>query len=903
MGAARYVGRVGGLAIALGVGTAIVTGQGVAYADDTDTSKPVSTSSETRTTGASTDSGTTDEKPPGRHRAGNQTSLRETVRGIADRIAEKRAERAAERDDGGDSDVDVDEETQADEDIAAEDGAAEEASGTRSGTRRHRHDAAPADTGSSPSVEPADTVEEAPAEPRALAWLKNPRVAAGREAAAATSTTTSLWTPSAALAADGVEVADPAAAPAPQTTEVSGLLSSVTRGLSPFSADGGQAPVGGSVTDLLLLAGTRRELLQQQALALDPYSVGVTEGVVDGCSVGITCTTVDGSTYSVFSDPSKGGKLTLDATTGAFRFLPFADEASADGPSGQETFSVLVAQNTKFTTFVTGIPIVGSTLVAPVIVALQLRGVLTPLVGSAARQDIVVDVDGLRGPSDTPIAYTTMVTSWDKVQISTNFFPAITTGNPDDANPGYETIFYGPGLAQAGAVDPDNPFVSTFRQTGYNVVTWDPRGEFASGGVLQLDSPQYEGQDVSQLITWASGLDGVELDAPGDPNMGMVGVSYGGGIQFVTAAGDDRVDAIAPGWAWNTLPDSLYPDKAFKTAYASLLLLGLVTTGARINPLIYSGIITGASLGILTPSQIHLLQTSGPGETVRNINVPTLIIQGTVDVLFPLQQSILNTGFMVNNEDVKLLWYCGGHGTCLPGQGNPAGDDVWIMGETLAWMNRYIKDDGTTDLDEFAWTDQNGDRWTSEVRPTDDGFYQATSSVPTTTWDEGKLLPIIPLLGGSGPGPYVPLPYSLGNGSVATNAVTIALDNPAAEATVVGAPHVVVEYSGLGTSRHLYAQVVDKSTGLVVGNLVSPVPVTLNGRTQTATIDLSDIAYTMDTDSELELQIFTTATPFLNLTQYGFVNIRSVEVTLPTTTQGTNQGPNVAPPAQQLVAV
>ena len=32
MGAASYIGRIGGLAVALGVGTAIITGQGVAYA-------------------------------------------------------------------------------------------------------------------------------------------------------------------------------------------------------------------------------------------------------------------------------------------------------------------------------------------------------------------------------------------------------------------------------------------------------------------------------------------------------------------------------------------------------------------------------------------------------------------------------------------------------------------------------------------------------------------------------------------------------------------------------------------------------------------------------------------------------------------------------------------------------
>ena len=37
---------------------------------------------------------------------------------------------------------------------------------------------------------------------------------------------------------------------------------------------------------------------------------------------------------------------------------------------------------------------------------------------------------------------------------------------------------------------------------GFNVITWDPRGEFQSGGILQLDNPFYEGRDVSALIDW-----------------------------------------------------------------------------------------------------------------------------------------------------------------------------------------------------------------------------------------------------------------------------------------------------------------------------------------------------------------------------------------------------------------
>ena len=878
MSAANYVGRIGGLAIALGVGTAVLMGQGVAYADDTDTSKPASSTSESGP--PAREGATVDRGALGKHRTTERTSLADTVKGIVDRVAEERQKRAERADDA---------ETPArhpgerrkwrdDAESAGDTSSARNGSKNTSETVDGQQDS---QSSSVPDASMPTGAASASATPRALTWLMSPRAVAGREAAGDVKTAT--------VTQDA----------APRTTVVSGLLSTLEQALSSSSSGKGSTPVGGSLADLLLLAGARRESTLVQPSAIDPYSVGVVQGVIGGCVVGVVCTTPDGSTYTVVDRPSNGGKLTLDATTGAFRFLPYADEKLTNGPTGTESFSVLVAQNTKFTTFVTGLPIVGSALITPVVQTLQQAHILSGLLGTAELQDISVDITALR--AGNPVAFTTFVTSWDGTKISTNFFPAL-AGVPDnDGKPGYETIFNGPGLAQAGATDPADPFVATFRAAGYNVVTWDPRGEFASGGVLQLDSPQYEGQDVSELISWVATQNGVELDTAGDPTMGMVGVSYGGGIQLVTAAGDDRVDAIAPGWAWNTLPDSLYPHSAFRTSYAGLLLLGLVETGARINPAIYGGILTGASLGILTPAQIQLLQNSGPGQTVRGITAPTLLIQGTVDVLFPLQQSIINTGLLAGNPDVKLLWFCGGHGTCLPGQGNGTADSIWVLGETVEWMQRYVKDDGSVDPNVFEWTDQNGDRWTSQTRPTAANFYDAVSAVPSTVWNTGKTLPIIPFVGGSGPSPDVPLPYGLGDGSVATNAVTIPLTNPGSgEANVVGAPHVVINYSGLGSSRHIYAQVVDKATGLVVGNLVSPVPVTLNGRDQTAEIDLEDIAYTMTPGSELELQIFTTATPFLNLTQFGFVHIDSVEVSLPTTTKGQNQGPNVIP---GLVAV
>src|SRR5690242_19945151 len=108
MSAASYVGRVGGLAIALGVGTAILTGQGVAYADDTDTSTPSSVDAGSPGSSTRDDTVTLDRQPLGKHRTTDRTSLADTVKNIADRVAAEREKRAAEAAASADADADAD---------------------------------------------------------------------------------------------------------------------------------------------------------------------------------------------------------------------------------------------------------------------------------------------------------------------------------------------------------------------------------------------------------------------------------------------------------------------------------------------------------------------------------------------------------------------------------------------------------------------------------------------------------------------------------------------------------------------------------------------------------------------------------------------------------------------------
>jgi len=103
---------------------------------------------------------------------------------------------------------------------------------------------------------------------------------------------------------------------------------------------------------------------------------------------------------------------------------------------------------------------------------------------------------------------------------------------------------------------------------------------------------------------------------------------------------------------------------------------------------------------------------------------------------------------------------------------------------------------------------------------------------------------------------------------------------------VVGAPSVTFTYTGIGTTRAVYAQVVDDTTGLVLGNVVTPVPVALDGREHTLTLDLSNIVYTNggSAASNLTVQITSSATAFENLTSFGLMNISNVSVTMPNRT-------------------
>lgn len=642
-------------------------------------------------------------------------------------------------------------------------------------------------------------------------------------------------------------------------------------------------------------------------------------------------------TYTAISSPSQGGKLasangatpsnTIVSPAGEFFYLPYATALST--PGATESFRILVAQQTGFTTFLANIPIVG--LIAPTVIELLhrtpfLSDLLAPLIGASEVVTFTVGANALA--ADRPTAFTVKVPSFDGLMVSLNYFPATNVaqglvesaptvlngpglgspGNTDAANPYGQiqllpgTIVPTPAADQFGSLTPGLPVLrdgawtpengpSYTGSTGYNVITWDPRGEFATRDRslpgLQIDNPFFEARDASALISWATSAANparsqVALEDPvtGDPLLGMVGGSYGGGIQWTTAGTDSRVDAIVPQISWNSLISSLYPnDNQFKTGFGTVLLLALVTTGAHINSQIYQGIATGFALGWLSQTSQAMLSSAGPTVLVNNIAVPTLIFQGMQDVLFELDESVANAQMLLaNGVATKMVWFCGGHGTCNDPL-NTFQDDRGLV-DNLKWLEQYVAGNGTPtdDIPNFQWYDQLGFYYTSDLLPFQDGFNLPD---PYTETGTGGLLGLGPIIGGSGPGGVsgVSPVLTIGNASAAWNAINLTV-TPPPSSQIVGSPTLSFSYSGLGTSRTVYAQLVDNETGQVLGNLVTPVPVVLDGRARTATIPLANIGYTTQNQG-LTLQITSSASNFENFTTAGVINIGDITLDLP----------------------
>jgi ABC-2 type transport system ATP-binding protein len=475
-----------------------------------------------------------------------------------------------------------------------------------------------------------------------------------------------------------------------------------------------------------------------------------------------------------------------------------------------------------------------------------------------------------------------VVTSFDGTPIRAHWFP-----HPDatEAEPA-PTVLMGPGWGLAGdtAVDSIGVLggidIGSLRDAGYNVLTWDPRGFGQSGGVATVNDPDNEGRDVQRLIDWVATQPQVELDSPGDPTMGMVGGSYGGGIQLVVAAIDCRVDAIIPIIAWHSLGTSLYKAETVKIGWAGVL--ADLPTAAVVDPHIERAYADGLATGVLSDRERDWFLSRGPAELVEQVRVPTLLIQGTVDTLFTLDEGLTNLAILESNDvPSAMLWYCGGHGMCL----TDPGDRGRVAEASIAWLDRWVTRDTSVDTGpRIDLLVHNGDRYTAEGFPEPDSTIDASGSGTLELVAEGGAGPAVIPEGSTEllDGIAVDITPARADNAVE---VSIAVDR---DALVIGAPELTLTYSGTVAPgerpTRLFAQLVDDQTDLVLDNQITPIALELDGEEHTVTVPMEVVSFAATAGRPITLQLVATTVAYAEPRLGGSVELSDISVRLPVVT-------------------
>ncbi len=138
-------------------------------------------------------------------------------------------------------------------------------------------------------------------------------------------------------------------------------------------------------------------------------------------------------------------------------------------------------------------------------------------------------------------------------------------------------LAHGYGSSKAGVVGQARGLV----RRGYVVLTWSARGFGGSGGLVHLDSPDYEVKDAQLMLDELARRPEVSQDAKGDPHVGVVGASYGGALALMLAGTDRRVDALVPSITWNDLRQALFPQFITRAGQA---------TAAEVKPIAGAGV-------------------------------------------------------------------------------------------------------------------------------------------------------------------------------------------------------------------------------------------------------------------------------------------------------------------------
>jgi predicted acyl esterase len=298
---------------------------------------------------------------------------------------------------------------------------------------------------------------------------------------------------------------------------------------------------------------------------------------------------------------------------------------------------------------------------------------------------------------------------------------------------------------------------TTFARRGYVVLAYSGLGFGGSDCKITLDDRDHDGQAASQLIRFLGGdpaIDAVDTgghrvtvsqvtrdDATSgltyDPRVGMLGGSYGGQVQFATAAVERRLDTIVPLITWNNLAYSLAPNNTApgpgvqKYQWVDIFFAAGAGAGvprATTDPSQVVGCPNFPTEVCLAKAQLELagypdatttalMRNASVASYVSAVRIPTLLGQGQADTLFNLQESIATyRALRHQGTPVKLIWQSWGHSHSSPAPGELSYTDPesTVQGRAIAaWFDHYLSGRGPAPALDFSyfrdWVSYTGD--------------------------------------------------------------------------------------------------------------------------------------------------------------------------------------------------
>lgn len=302
----------------------------------------------------------------------------------------------------------------------------------------------------------------------------------------------------------------------------------------------------------------------------------------------------------------------------------------------------------------------------------------------------------------------------------------------------------------------------TSAMNGYAALAYSGLGMGGSSCKISLDRPDYDGRAAQQLVSFLGGVEGIAFtdraltqplppldvikhdttDHNGtasahDPRVGMVGGSYGGGVQFAAAATDPRIDTIVPMITWNDLSYSLFPNGTsktsgvstavpgaakvlftsmfFMTGVAAPQLAGYVSDPARAAhcpnylPFMCTAVSQATVLGTADQQVTNHLRGASVVSYIDRIKVPVLLAQGQQDTLFHLNEAVATyRALQSRGIETKMIWHSWGHSNLDPAPGEfsataPDPHTQYETGRIFDWFDHYLKNTGVDTGPEFAY--------------------------------------------------------------------------------------------------------------------------------------------------------------------------------------------------------